>query len=235
MILSFFIGLFIFVKTSCITFDHTPPSEVYVKDTDLTLSCEAFDDPIPLIKWFYNGKEVVRGSYGGGLSHEKKYKKNHSIKFGAIVSKIRLREIIDPDSVFQQENTLSCVAYTDTKKKVSNTTIIINNRINLFNNNDPMIYMWSSNRIHKEHDDIQLVCRHTCTINECDVEIEWRKNGEPITDEKRFSILKNGDLLIKRLSFDDRGIYYCKVSNEYGSDERDIFVYPTFSDLDQKK
>ena len=41
-----------------------------------------------------------------------------------------------------------------------------------------------------------------------------------------FQILPNGDLYIHDLSFEDMGMFRCMVTNEFGHDMKETFVYP---------
>lgn len=39
-------------------------------------------------------------------------------------------------------------------------------------------------------------------------------------------VLKNGDLVIRKLTFDDMGMFKCIVTNHHGEDMAETFVYP---------
>jgi len=41
-----------------------------------------------------------------------------------------------------------------------------------------------------------------------------------------FQIMPSGDLYIHDLSFEDMGMFRCLVSNEFGHDMKETFVYP---------
>ena len=41
-----------------------------------------------------------------------------------------------------------------------------------------------------------------------------------------FQVLPSGDLYIHDLSFEDMGMFRCMVSNEFGHDMKETFVYP---------
>ncbi|TNM90220.1 hypothetical protein fugu_004454 [Takifugu bimaculatus] len=73
----------------------------------------------------------------------------------------------------------------------------------------------------------------------CEVEEEshatvtWRKDGFPITQDNRYTLLSEGSLRIHGVQLSDAGRYYCTVSNQAGSDHRGVelrvFVGPSIS------
>lgn len=49
---------------------------------------------------------------------------------------------------------------------------------------------------------------------------------QPITEGEKFKVMPDGSLIIHDLDFDDMGVYQCLVSNKFGHDMAETFVYP---------
>ena len=86
----------------------------------------------------------------------------------------------------------------------------------------PQIFQWMGTYMQVQGMEAHLVCRaegHHTTI--------WIGPDDAILQSnERFEIRKNGDLIIKDLSFNDMGLYKCLVKNDHGEDIKDTFLYP---------
>lgn len=85
--------------------------------------------------------------------------------------------------------------------------------------------MWTHNRLEMIGTDVQLFCRSSGIPKPV---TSWiGPDDNPIINGEKYQILENGDLLIKDLSWDDMGNYYCTSSNQHGNDKISMFLYPT--------
>lgn len=61
-----------------------------------------------------------------------------------------------------------------------------------------------------------------------DVQFDWFLNGQKLIANDRIKIRshdESSDLVIKSLSVDDIGRYFCEVKNEFGSDKKNVDLY----------
>ncbi|XP_050683951.1 peroxidasin-like [Leptidea sinapis] len=72
-----------------------------------------------------------------------------------------------------------------------------------------------------EETSVQLPCEYE---SEPPGNVEWRKNGNRLTTNDRFSITIIGSLVIKNITLADSGSYECSVHNEYGRDTAAAFL-----------
>ncbi|KAL5022545.1 hypothetical protein ScPMuIL_001700, partial [Solemya velum] len=55
----------------------------------------------------------------------------------------------------------------------------------------------------------------------------WKDaRGNIINNSQNYKILKNGDLLIMGISWQNFGYHICEVENESGEDNKRVLVYP---------
>ena len=94
-----------------------------------------------------------------------------------------------------------------------------------FESRPPKIFQWMGTYLQNIGSDAHIICRaeghHNTVWIGPDGEIIQGRSGS------KFTVLGNGDLLIKKLTFDDMGMFKCIVSNEHGEDFAETFVYPT--------
>ncbi|GFO16434.1 neural/ectodermal development factor imp-l2 [Plakobranchus ocellatus] len=88
------------------------------------------------------------------------------------------------------------------------------------------IYMQTVNVFEYEGNAVQFFCRASGNPTP---KITWYDmNNETIQDGGHYRITRNGDLIIKDISwFDHMGVYTCEASNKFGSDRSAPFLYPT--------
>jgi hypothetical protein len=95
----------------------------------------------------------------------------------------------------------------------------------------PRINQWASTYMQPMGGHARLVCRadgkhHTTWFGPDNKRVaasldEWQRS-----DADKYTVLDNGDLLIRNLSFEDMGMFKCFVSNGSGEDMQETFVYP---------
>lgn len=85
--------------------------------------------------------------------------------------------------------------------------------------------MWTTTRLELIGSDVQLSCR---TSGE-GVQVSWLGPDENKLDftNSKFSLLNNGDLFIRKISWDDMGDYTCIARNSFSEDKTTTFLYPT--------
>lgn len=89
--------------------------------------------------------------------------------------------------------------------------------------------MWTHTRLEMIGSNVQLSCR-TSGDN---VQVHWLGPDESKIDliNSKFSLLNNGDLFIKKVSWDDMGEYTCIARNSISEDKITAFLYPTLVSL----
>jgi hypothetical protein len=87
----------------------------------------------------------------------------------------------------------------------------------------PLIHQWSEMYMQTTGDDALLICRAAGPH-----ETYWiGPNGQPVdTKSEKYQMTKQGDLIVRNLSFEDMGNFQCLVKNINGSDMIETFVYP---------
>lgn len=88
--------------------------------------------------------------------------------------------------------------------------------------------MWTHTRIENLDSPVILFCR---VDGRTEAQIKWiNSDGReltPFTVDGKYDILSNGDLLIRKVTWDDMGSYYCVAENQYGQDKIESFLYPS--------
>lgn len=90
--------------------------------------------------------------------------------------------------------------------------------------------MWTNTRLEYMGGNVQLSCR-TSGDN---VQVQWygSDNSEIDLINSKFSLLNNGDLFIKKISWEDMGEYTCIARNSISEDKITAFLYPTLVSFD---
>jgi len=104
------------------------------------------------------------------------------------------------------------------------------------------IYMWTESRMERPGVSVQLMCRAGGVPRP---KITWfetvgfgnfQKRIPIKSDDERFMLLANGDLLVKKTPTDvPMSMYQCEAVNEFGSDVEGIMLLQIIDDTDAKQ
>lgn len=213
-----------------VEFSEAPPKFVEARQHGkLLLECAATGTPAPEIKWYKDGKPLHKNK-----KHQKKMLSHHGVplfhygqsqpkiagSLGQIKSKVSLDCLTEEDA-----GVYECVI-TNGKEKKSATTEL---RVSSFQNTrchkqvKPLIHQWSEMYMQTTGHDAILICRSTGPH-----EHYWiGPNGKPVDiKSQKYQMTHQGDLIVRKLSFEDMGNFQCLVKNINGSDMIETFVYP---------
>ncbi|XP_053406850.1 zwei Ig domain protein zig-4-like [Mercenaria mercenaria] len=206
---------------------------------DIVLECEAGGSPSPTIHWLKNGERIQQGMSRDYLDDEASYEETVNkdskpmLRLGKVKSKLFLDCVSDRD-----EAEYTCVAETPYERISQSTFLKMDNTLSAqsrancltkkaFRGEPARIHLWTAVRVEFTGAAVQLFCRAEGYPAPT---ISWRYSaqGEKIEDDDSHTILPNGDLLIKHITFmQNMGDYYCTAENEAGIDEVSTFLYPT--------
>ncbi|XP_060590906.1 zwei Ig domain protein zig-4-like [Ruditapes philippinarum] len=206
---------------------------------DIVLECEAGGSPSPTIHWLKNGERMQQGVSRDYLNDEAKYEESISkasqpmLRLGKVKSKLFLDCVSDRD-----EAEYACVAETQYERISQITNLKMDNSISTqsrascltkkaFRGEPARIYLWTAVRVEFSGAPVQLYCRAEGYPKP---EVSWRysEQGPKIENDENYTVLPNGDLLIKNINFmENMGDYFCTAENESGIDEVSTFLYPT--------
>lgn len=131
----------------------------------------------------------------------------------------------------------TCVAETTTKRISQSTEMSIGGRYSSeehekciveksISSEAARIYLWTSHRLEVSGESVQLMCRAQGSPIPT---VTWfTPRGKKIEHPtNKYELLSNGDLLIRNISWNDKGSYTCSAANDNGIDEITTFLYPT--------
>ncbi|XP_061180459.1 zwei Ig domain protein zig-4-like [Saccostrea echinata] len=218
--------------------ERLPEITTVFKHESIVLTCKV-GGMEPTIHWLKNGARIQQGSGHDYRDDQTQYEDNGSF-FGKsfTTSKLYLDCVDDED-----EDVYTCVGETPTSRISQDTSLVLERSVDEFLNVaedaagdfssrkcierdiEARIYQWTSLRIETMGESAQLYCRAEGSPAP---QISWLdKNGQEIPMENdKYKILENGDLLIKRLTWSQRGNYECRASNRKGEDSQKIYIYP---------
>lgn len=215
-----------------------PPTRLAVHAGDsITLECHAGGTPPPTIYWLKDGEKVIQGEGENGYWSSGPLKENDD-KFQLGLSTTKSKLYLDC-ATKQDEGIYSCVAESPFKTITTETRVIVKESPNDImetkcvknkrrTGTPSRIYMWTGNRVELEGSDVELFCRTTGVPEPA---VVWLgPSGQVISNgsQKKYQVLKNGDLFIKGISWlEDMGVFTCVTENPFGTDEAETFLYPT--------
>ncbi|CCD63842.1 Zwei Ig domain protein zig-4 [Caenorhabditis elegans] len=183
------------------------------------LRCDIMSTPAATIHWKFNGK-LIQGS--NELNVEEKL-----LNFGkAIVDTGIVASILTiqcPSA--ENSGTYSCVGYNGHQTIETVAEVEIEGEASGCRSNHksaPEIVFWTDSRFEMTGNVATLVCR----ANQ-QVDWVWMSNDELVKNNDKFTVLSNGDLVIKNIVWDDMGTYTCIARNQFGEARQETFLYPT--------
>ncbi|KAK2151507.1 hypothetical protein LSH36_361g05002 [Paralvinella palmiformis] len=177
----------------------------------ITFQCEAAGRPVPTIQWLHDGRRITQEASHSYLDdaaffERKPHDQNvDALQLGNTAGRLRIFCVTHAHA-----GHYACVAQTPTERIVS-TAIL---EVALLAN----IYMWEMQRLEYEGLDVQLFCRASGFPLP---RMTWYdRNNDVITDtHDQYKVLKNGDLIIKNISWAKHvGLYRCAALNVFGKD-----------------
>jgi len=217
-----------------VEFSEAPPKFVEARQHGkVLLECAASGTPAPQIKWYKDGKPLHKDKkyqkkmlshhgfplfrYGqGGLQSQPKLKGS----LGQIKSQVSLDCLTEEDA-----GVYECVISNGHEKRSAVTELRVASfqKTGCHKKVKPLIHQWSEMYMQTTGSDALLTCRSAGPH-----EIYWvDPNGKPVDiKSKKYQMTKQGDLIVRNLSFEDMGNFQCLVKNINGSDMKETFVYP---------
>jgi len=219
--------------------EDVPKSMELVAGRSVVLQCGANGIPPPNIHWIKDGRRIHQGAHENEDNLLEKLMNMGlvTLQNGVTVSKLKL------DCVTKQTAGIyQCVAENGDDKIVSPPAFIdvidVTGEDATLSCKDakrasldgaaPQIYMWTDSRLERAGASAQLFCR---ARGDPTPNIYWsNEGGDILKNGDRFTVLHNGDLIIKSVDWDLEGQYTCTASNEFGQDSVDTYLYPTLAD-----
>jgi len=214
-----------------------PNPQVDVKEGQtIVLQCEASGTPPPQIHWLKNAQRIVQSNDQIYDSLDQDSALGLSLTRGRLV--INCADIDDTatytcvaENAFSRVVAQSQVNVTPLEKNGDTTHLTVLEQQACIEkksfgvSSSARIIMWTHTRLEMIGSNAQLSCR-TSGDN---VQVQWLGPNESKIDliNSKFSILDNGDLFIKKISWDDMGDYTCIAHNSISEDKITTFLYPT--------
>lgn len=198
----------------------------------LELECEAMGSPPPTLQWFKDDKlltvpvnidryehNIITENLGSGLSRVK----------GRLVLNYLLPV---------HEGTFRCLAQSGSETAVAESRVFVINKEGIEMNftqlvqnkilgahHKPRVTLWSPTYMDEIGREVLLPCQG---VGNPHPDTRWvDPQGELILSSNgRISVLPDGELRIKPVTWDDMGVYTCIVRNSLGQDSAETFLYP---------
>ncbi|XP_053206013.1 zwei Ig domain protein zig-3-like [Panonychus citri] len=222
-----------------VRWQHEPASNlILIAGQRHTIECEAAGSPPPKIHWLKNGRRIDQSGqaiYGNSEIVDS----SESPELGLSLTKSKLSlGCVKPEDT----GLYTCVAENNHEKIAAESQIKVLPSIesspfssytecSLHESKKPSISMWTHTRLEKLDFPVILYCR---TDGRTDSSIKWiNSDGRELnafTADGKYDLLSTGDLLIRKVSWDDMGSYFCVAENQYGQDKIESFLYPAQPD-----
>lgn len=191
------------------------------------IECSVGAFPVPTIHWLKDG-HVIPNSQVNYINNE--------IPPGLMLINARLYlDEVTPEQAglytFVAENSRG-VARKDTKVE-----IVASHQYEAHNSADknyaPRIKAWTTSLLENDGNDVRILCR---SDGKPTPTISWSRGNEEenvpvvVKNNSKYQIQENGDLIIKDISWEDMGVYYCESKNSLGSQKAESFLYPLSHD-----
>ncbi|XP_015790460.1 zwei Ig domain protein zig-3 [Tetranychus urticae] len=222
-----------------VRWQHEPASNlILIAGQKHTIECEAAGSPPPKIIWLKNGQRINmddQAIYGNSDIVDT----SETPELGLSITRSKLYlGCVKPEDT----GLYTCVADNNHEKIIAESQIKVlpSLKSSPFSSytectanelKKPQIAMWTHTRIENLDSPVILFCR---TDGRTEAQIKWiNSDGReltPFTVDGKYDILSNGDLLIRKVTWDDMGSYYCVAENQYGQDKIESFLYPSQPD-----
>ncbi|VDN06567.1 unnamed protein product [Thelazia callipaeda] len=194
------------------TFESLPPTQIVLNEEDIELIAEYSGDPIPSVKWYYNGIEI-----------SSKMNNITVVKLSDRSSKLVIR---NPKPIIHT-GIYSCHIVNETGEAISETRIIqqveVSTREEVFEEiqvehlvGAPRVVKPLSNETTTTGQEFIL----TCEIQSCPKGvISWFKNDERLAPVGRYEMHEQDDickLICHKAQSSDTGTYRCVLTNSVG-------------------
>lgn len=191
------------------------------------LECSAAGSPAPRITWYKDGRPVVKDSSSTLLRNFDQRDLGLEDSLGETISHLSIDCVDENDAGYYE-----CVAHNSNGQKTT-----VGTEVNVVSfgasagcsskalggsHSPPKIEQWIGTYMQTMGSPGLLLCstqgKHKTV---------WvGPNEKQIVSGSKYKVLPSGDLYIHDLSFEDMGMFRCMVSNEFGHDMKETFVYP---------
>jgi hypothetical protein len=219
--------------------DLVPDPEIPVRlGQSLVLDCEAGGSPTPTIHWTFNDKKIPQGTMyrfdddEASMEYSPRNQRKPRLQFGATKSRLYI-DCVTPEHIGEYK----CVADIPDKRITHASQLVLEDMSEnivdtcmmkrLDTGRPARAYMWTAQRLEYQGRDVQLFCRADGFPKPT---VTWFDGkGQEITpDNMQYTVLENGDLFIRKVTFkENMGLYECRVNNGIGQDSVKTFLYPT--------
>ncbi|OQV25938.1 putative Neural/ectodermal development factor IMP-L2 [Hypsibius exemplaris] len=213
--------------------------ETYLHDS-ISLTCQASGSPPPTLHWLKNGKPISQDNFDNSLGDEEDPRQPDEAGTVQSIGMSVTRSRLFLDCLTPQDTAIyTCVAQTPYSRISTDTKLVVSDITNKLSGNECImekrgsygkparITMWTETRLELLGADVKLFCRVSGTPTP---QVTWERaeDGQLIQNDAKHKILPNGDLIIKKLSWEeDMGRFVCVAQNNLGMDKAKMFLYPT--------
>ncbi|VDP04319.1 unnamed protein product [Soboliphyme baturini] len=216
------------IEKPYVRISQSPQNAMVTEGDRLHLHCEANGIPPPRIYWMKNG-EVVRQDISQDEHNTVDMMMNVNRK--AVQNGNTAGELVVDCASVQDLGQYQCFATNGLEVVSSKATVLVRSADEeqpvkkCKVSKPPQIFMWSDFRFEMNGNAVQLFCRTTGFSKS---QVLWLDpEGNEIRTNDQYEVLANGDLIIKHGKWEYGGLYTCKVENRFGSDQKQVFYYPT--------
>ncbi|CAH0548621.1 unnamed protein product [Brassicogethes aeneus] len=196
------------------------------------LECTAMGSPPPTIQWYKHNTKLTENDL------EFNHIEAHPDSLAKVTSKLVINYLLP-----RHEDMYRCVATSGKEEASALTKVIVENTMNQRDLNftqllqhkilggfhQPKITYFYTVNLDAISWDTVLPCR---TVGNPKPSLMWLDplmNEVPRDESQRVHVLRNGDLKITNIEWNDMGNYVCVVKNKLGEDRIETFVYPMAS------
>lgn len=210
-------------------FKKPPTSVTLLSGSSRVLECEVGGFPSPIVYWLKNGKKIDEDSFSSDdvINDDEEV---YSITM--VKSRLYLDCVTSAD-----EGEYTCVVENAYEKKSKNVIVEV-----METENDlcldktigspAKINLWTTRMLKTQGYNVRLLCRSEGFPKP---KITWLDTEEnPISDNFKYKVMENGDLIIYDLTWNDMGTYTCLSENSRGSDTVNLFLYPVLPESNNK-
>lgn len=206
-----------------------PPIAVIRKNvgTHVELHCEAMGSPPPTIQWY---KGHMR------ITENESFEDSNLIDRSAGLAKVASRLVINY-VLPRHEDNYFCVAEAGSQIDRKMTSLVVPNGLGremnftqlvkskiLGAHHHPRVTFWAPAYMDVIGSDVILPCK---SVGNPKPDLVWiDPNSKKVINDEKFTVLPDGELSIRSISWEDMGVYTCIVRNSVGEDSVETFLYP---------